>query len=147
AFLRAGGLHENTLLIFLTDNGSTMGDIYYNAGMRGKKTTLWEGGHRVPLFVRWPSGNLRKGEDESTLTQVQDLLPTVLELCGVSAGPRTAIDGVSLASLLRDPAATLPDRTLFINYSRMPGPAKEASPENRSVPRKDGAAVLWKQWR
>lgn len=52
AFLQAEGLRENTLLIFLTDNGSTMGHRYYNAGMKGSKTTLWEGGHRVPLFMR-----------------------------------------------------------------------------------------------
>ncbi|MEM9586719.1 MAG: sulfatase-like hydrolase/transferase, partial [Planctomycetota bacterium] len=46
-FLITQGLTENTIVVFLTDNGSTMGQDYYNAGMRGKKTQLWEGGHRV----------------------------------------------------------------------------------------------------
>ncbi|HAK97144.1 MAG TPA: hypothetical protein DCM87_19685, partial [Planctomycetes bacterium] len=77
AFLREQGLRENTLLIFLTDNGSTFGPRYFNAGMKGGKTTLWEGGHRVPCFVRWPAGGLRPAGDVGGLTQVQDILPTL----------------------------------------------------------------------
>lgn len=58
AFLAESGLRENTIVTFLTDNGSTMGQDYFNAGMRGKKTQLWEGGHRVPCFIRWPAGDI-----------------------------------------------------------------------------------------
>ncbi|MEZ6104975.1 MAG: sulfatase-like hydrolase/transferase [Pirellulaceae bacterium] len=54
-FLRDQRLFDNTIVVFLTDNGSTMGPDYFNAGMRGSKTTLWEGGHRVPCFIRWPA--------------------------------------------------------------------------------------------
>ena len=83
AFLRETGLRDNTILVFLTDNGSTFGPRYFNAGMRGGKVTLWEGGHRVPCFIRWPAGGLRPAGDVTGLTQVQDLLPTLLELAGV----------------------------------------------------------------
>ena len=47
-YLDEQDLARDTLVIFMTDNGSTFGQVYYNAGMRGNKTTLWEGGHRVP---------------------------------------------------------------------------------------------------
>ena len=50
------GLRENTILIFMTDNGSTMGNRAFNAGMRGQKGSEYEGGHRVPFFIRWPKG-------------------------------------------------------------------------------------------
>ncbi len=53
-FLDDEGLRDDTILIFKTDNGSTHGPRYYNAGMRGQKTELWEGGHRVPCFISWP---------------------------------------------------------------------------------------------
>ena len=55
-FLEEEGLRNDTILVFLTDNGSIFGPRYYNAGMRGMKTELWEGGHRVPLFISWPNG-------------------------------------------------------------------------------------------
>ena len=59
AFLREAGLWDNTILIFMTDNGGTVGVPIFNAGMRGKKIDLWDGGHRVPCFIRWPAGELR----------------------------------------------------------------------------------------
>ncbi|MBM4001517.1 MAG: arylsulfatase [Planctomycetes bacterium] len=141
AFLAAEGLRDNTILVFLTDNGSTMGPSYFNAGMTGGKVTLWEGGHRVPCFVRWPAGGFGAPRDESELVQVQDLLPTLGDLCGV--GPMPPVDGVSLAPLLRGRATSLPDRMLVIHYSRMPVPRREAE----VVPTIEGAAVLWKRWR
>jgi arylsulfatase A-like enzyme len=57
-FLDDHNLAENTILVFLTDNGSTFGESYYNAGMRGRKMQLYEGGHRVPFFIRWPQGRV-----------------------------------------------------------------------------------------
>jgi arylsulfatase A-like enzyme len=147
SFLQTNGLRENTIVMFLTDNGSTMGPDYYNAGMKGRKVTLWEGGHRVPLFVRWPAGQLGHPRDVRELTQVQDIVPTLLELCNVQPLSRPRFDGISLAPLLRSRGTPLPERMLFINYSRMPGRAPVASSESLSIPRKDGAAVLWQKWR
>ena len=53
--------------------------------MRGRKTTYYDGGHRAACFVRWPTGGLGKPRDVDALTQVQDLLPTLLDLCGTDA--------------------------------------------------------------
>ena len=86
AFLRETGLRDTTLLIFMTDNGGTAGVNVYNAGMRGRKIDLYDGGHRVPCFVRWPAGNLGSPRDIGELTQCQDILPTLIDLCGLTEG-------------------------------------------------------------
>ena len=145
-FLKKSGLLDNTIVVFLTDNGSTMGQDYYNAGMRGKKTTLWEGGHRVPCFIRWPAGDIGKPRDIDELSHVQDLLPTLADLAGVK-NPSKNLDGLSLAPVFRGQKETLSDRMLVINYSRMPQFKVSYTKLNPAIPLRDGAAVLWKQWR
>ena len=137
AFLQGTGLRDNTILIFMTDNGGTMGVPVFNAGMRGQKIDLWDGGHRVPCFIRWPSGRLRAAGDVTELTEMQDILPTLLELCGLSKPRNAKFDGVSLAPLLRGEQQHLSDRMLVVQFSRMEAP----------VPKKGDAAVLWKRWR
>lgn len=146
-FLREKGIERNTLLVFLTDNGSTFGPRYYNAGMKGGKTTLWEGGHRVPCFIHWPDGNLGTPRDINDLTQVQDLLPTLATLCGLTT-PKDAspLDGISLAPALRGTGPVPEDRMVVINYSRMPF-IDYPTPDAPSIMRREGAAVLWKRWR
>lgn len=146
-FLKASGLFENTLLVFLTDNGSTFAEDYYPAGMRGRKTQLWEGGHRVPCFLRWPGGPLGKPRDHAGLTQAQDLLPTVLRLCGIPAAETSGFDGVDLVPQLTGEAAPDPERMLVINYSRMPHGFDYPAPDAPSRMTREGAAVLWKRWR
>jgi arylsulfatase len=136
-FLRETGLRDNTILIFMTDNGGTAGVPVFNAGLRGRKIDLWEGGHRVPCFVRWPAGKLRPPGDIVELTQVQDILPTLLDLCGLPQPQDARFDGVSLAKLLRGETERLPARMLVVQFSRMNAPA----------PKKGDAAVLWQRWR
>ncbi len=135
--LRETGLRDDTILIFMTDNGGTAGVKTFNAGMKGKKMTLWEGGHRVPFFIRWPAGRLGEPRDIGELTHVQDLLPTLIDLCSLKSPPDPKRDGVSLAGLLRGETTKLPDRMLVVQFSRMGEPA----------PKKGEAAVLWKRWR
>lgn len=146
-FLDDEGLADNTILIFQTDNGSLLGPQYFNAGMRGKKTELWEGGHRVPCFIRWPKGGLAKPQDISGLTQVQDILPTLLDLCQIKPGNGPAFDGMSLAPILRGEETVSDDRVLIMNYSRMPGFSNYPSPHSQTQMRADQAGVLWKRWR
>ncbi len=141
-FLKDRGLRDDTLLIYMSDNGTQSNEAkdLFNAGMRDKKTSVFEGGHRVPCFVRWPNGKLKHGGDIDELTQVQDLLPTLIELCdldvsgkALSAGSQ-AFDGTSLAALLRDATNELPDRKLVIQY-RVSGEKWAPS------------VVLWDKWR
>jgi len=146
-FLDDEGLADNTILIFKTDNGSLLGPQYFNAGMRGKKTELWEGGHRVPCFIRWPQGKLAKPQDIGGLTQVQDILPTLLDLCEIKPGKGPEFDGINLAPVLRREADLSDDRVIIMNYSRMPGFSNYPSPHSQTQMRADQAGVLWKRWR
>jgi arylsulfatase A-like enzyme len=142
-FLEAKKILNNTILVFLTDNGSTWGNDYYNAGMKGRKTTLWEGGHRVPCFIRWPKGNIIP-RPVNELCHVQDLVPSLLDAAGIPY--KQPFDGVSLLPLWKGTKTTLPSRKLVINYSRMPG-MKLSNGNDATVPGIEGSAVLWKQWR
>ncbi len=146
-YLQASGIADNTIVLFTTDNGGTFGPDYYNAGMRGKKTELWEGGHRVPFFIRWPDGRLRQPGDVDGLTQSQDVLPTLIELCQLKTAAGTRFDGTSLAKVLRGQQEVTSDRSLVINYSRMPSGFDYPSPVSPSLMRREGAVVLWKRWR
>ncbi len=146
-FLKEEGLTQNTVLIFMTDNGSTQGPKYFNAGMRGRKSELWEGGHRVPCFLSWPDGRLANPQDIGGLTQVQDILPTLVDLCDLQLPATTHFDGMSLASILRGQSKVPEDRTCIINYSRMPNGFNYPSPYSQSILKRDHAVVLWKRWR
>ncbi len=145
-FIEDRGIRDNTILIFLSDNGTTMGPLYFNAGMRGKKATLWEGGHRVPCFIRWPAGHLRPPSDIAGLTQVQDLLPTLVELCNLKQPDSAHFDGISLAPVLRDAGTEPPDRMLVVHFSRMPRDT-HPQPDSAAIPVRAGAAVMWGRWR
>jgi len=105
-------LAEDTIVVFLTDNGGTAGVKHFNAGMRGGKTSVHEGGTRVPLFVRWPARIGQPRVVEQIAAHI-DLAPTLLDLCGVEPPAGVKFDGRSLRPLLEGNRATWPDRTLF----------------------------------
>lgn len=148
SFLEEKGVRENTIVVFLTDNGSIMGIKYFNAGMRGMKTELWDGGHRVPCFIDWPLGGFKNiGNEVSGLAQVQDILPTLVDLCGLNKPTPINFDGMSLAPVLRGEQLIDEDRMLIMNYSRMPNFINYPAPHGQTMVRKEGAAVLWKGWR
>jgi sialate O-acetylesterase len=104
------GLAENTLVMFATDNGPNT--PRFNGGMRGGKGSLFEGGQRVPCFIRWP-GKLEAGKRVSQIAQHVDVLPTLLDLVGLPLPATPPLDGVSLAPLLRGEAVKWPERLLF----------------------------------
>lgn len=125
------GLAENTLLIFMTDNGTTAGWIdqqtkfdYFNAGMRGWKSSAWDGGHRVPCFWHWPARGMNRGRDIPALTAHLDLLPTLVDLLGLKKPEGPAIDGISLKAALLGDDKALPERTLFAHVQRAYLPPK-----------------------
>jgi arylsulfatase B len=124
-FLDERNLTRDTLLIFMTDNGTAAGirgPVGYNAGMRGQKGSPYDGGHRVPCFLRWPGGGIGGGKDIDRLTAHLDLLPTLIDLCGLERPEGVAFDGTSLAPLLRSGAAEWPGRTIVVESQRIDHP-------------------------
>jgi len=140
-FLAESGLRDDTIVIFMTDNGGTAGVKTFNAGLRAGKTTYYDGGHRVPCWIRWPNGKLGQPRDIDVPTQNLDLLPTLLELCGieppsvpaVTADDRRLYGGVSLAKLLRGTQQRLDDRMLVVQYGQ--------------VIKEFDSCVIWNNWR
>jgi arylsulfatase len=124
---------EDTVVIFMSDNGMTGGgsgqfgkplgktadgkELYiYNADMKGLKGSPDEGGVRVPFFVRW-DGHVKPGRDVVTPSAHIDLLPTLLDLAGVE-GPKQQVEGRSLLPLISSDNVTQPDRYLYTHVGR-----------------------------
>ena len=130
-FLQKSGLRENTIVVFMTDNGGTGGAKFYNAGMRAAKTQIYDGGHRVPCFVRWPAGQLRPAGDVVTPAQMQDWLPTLIDLCSLKKPAKAKFDGASLRPALR--GGELVDRMMVVQYGQ--------------IPKMWDSNVIWGRWR
>ena len=107
-------LENDTIVIFLGDNGPQ--HRRYTCGLRGTKGTVYEGGIRVPFLLRWPRG-LEGGQKTDRIAAHIDVVPTLLEACGVAAPGGVSFDGVSLLPLLRGEAER-PDRTLYFQWHR-----------------------------
>jgi arylsulfatase A-like enzyme len=103
-------LAENTIVMFFSDNGPNT--ARFNGGMRGGKGSLFEGGQRVPCFIRWP-GKLEASKRVPQIAQHVDVLPTLLDLAGVPLPQTQPLDGMSLAPLMRGANVTWPERLLF----------------------------------
>lgn len=121
-------LAENTVVLFTSDNGGvggyrregllerkqTQGDVTDNTPLRCGKGSLYEGGIRVPLVVRWP-GVVTPGSACDLPTIHVDMFPTLLEIAGAPA-PRQPLDGESVVPLLCDPRATLERDAIFQHF-------------------------------
>jgi arylsulfatase A-like enzyme len=120
AFLKERELEENTILIFMNDNGVTEGLDVYNAGMRGCKATCWEGGTRAMSFWKWP--NHWKPQTVDSLTAHIDVVPTLCELAGaeIPESVQAELQGYSLLPLLNGQQWTHEDRYLFHHVGRWP---------------------------
>jgi arylsulfatase A-like enzyme len=119
AFLGERDLEKDTIVIFMNDNGVTKGLDVYNAGMRGCKCTIWEGGSRAMSFWRWP-GHWQPHKVDK-LTAHLDIVPTLCELAGAPV-PK-GLDGFSLVPLLEahTPIKWHDNRLLFHHVARWPG--------------------------
>lgn len=128
-------LFDNTLIIFMSDNGMTGGgsgklgkamgklpdgtELFpYNADMRGLKGSPDEGGVRVPFFVRWDN-HLKAGRDIDRIAAHIDILPTLAELTGAKL-PENQVEGRSLLPLLKDAQTPWEDRMFFTHVARWP---------------------------
>lgn len=118
AQLKDWDLDRQTLIVFMNDNGGTVGGPTYNAGMRGLKCTPWLGGIRAASFWRWP-GKLQPAEVDGLAAHI-DLFPTLAEFAGARLSPavQTQVEGRSLLPLLQNPDAPWENRLLFTHVGR-----------------------------
>jgi arylsulfatase len=139
---------DNSLVIFMTDNGMSMPKIMhngkpeepFNANLRGRKNSPFEGGNHVPAFWYW-KGILGEGVDIGALTAHIDLYKTFCELAGAKLPERMQnLDGQSLLPLLKNPNANWPDRQLFVHCGRW-------AAGERDVAKYENCAVRTQQWR
>ncbi|MET0393306.1 MAG: arylsulfatase [Chitinophagaceae bacterium] len=132
-WLTEKGLKENTIVIFMNDNGGTGGVKVYNAGMRGEKTSTYDGGHRAACFIQWPSGSIGLPRSIGYAASVRDLLPTFIDLFGFKIKQKT-FDGISLRPVLQE-AKKLKDRMFVVQYT------------GKEKPEKYYSCVVWNSWR
>jgi len=153
------GIAENTLFVFITDNGGTAGVPIFNAGMRGSKGSPWIGGTRAASFWRWPGAF--QPADRGELAAHIDFLPTIAELAGVELDETLGrqVEGRSLVPLLRQPkganatedtpttespagAVEWADRVLVTHVGRWPQMADPDSGKYRAVAVRNGRWVI-----
>lgn len=108
--LQSNGLTENTLVVFVNDNGGAAG--HDNTPLRGQKGSTWEGGMRVPFAMQWPAG-LPKGKIYDHPVIALDIFPTAMEAAGVAKSPGKPLDGVNLVPFLTGKNSGKPHDTLF----------------------------------
>lgn len=125
------GIEDDTLLIFMTDNGPSASK--YNGDHKGKKNSVDEGGTRVPSFWRWP-GVLKAGTDVDRVANHFDLLPTFAAIVGGEPKEAELLHGRSLTPLLKDPSADWEDRYRMFHKGRWgKGAAAESRDSNFAV--------------
>ena len=131
-YLDEKGLANDTILIFMGDNGSSHGFDHdnagivtdgFNAGMRGKKTWVYDGGHRNSCFIRHPASGVSGGRDVDSLSAHFDLLPTLIDWCGLPKA-RNQLDGVSLLPQLKGEEERCPDRMILVQNMQVVKPIK-----------------------
>jgi arylsulfatase A-like enzyme len=121
-FLKHNNLDKNTIIIYMTDNGVGKASLFnnkgylqmgYNAGLRGRKGSPYEGGHRVPFMIHIPG---MKAKEIPTLSSYIDIMPTIIEICQLQIPRNAEFDGVSLFPLLK--GRKIASRFLIVDTQR-----------------------------
>jgi arylsulfatase len=126
-------LMDNTIVIYMNDNGGTGGVDFYNAGMRGKKGENYDGGHRAACFMHWPGAHFGAPRTIGYAAEVQDLLPTFIDLLHLKTKGSPHFDGRSLGPVLKGQQGK--DRMFVVQYGGGVRPEQYFS------------CVVWNSWR
>jgi arylsulfatase A-like enzyme len=123
-------IDDNTIVIFMTDNGTASGyktvggKLHgFNAGMKGTKNSEYDGGHRVPFFISYPNMNINGGKDINELTAHIDVLPTLAKLCNIDL-PNLKIDGSDMSSVILGDTKTINREYVITDSQRVQSPIK-----------------------
>lgn len=135
-WMKERGITDNTVIIYMTDNGTSRGYQIYNAGMKGHKGSQYEGGHRGICFIRWPEGYLGQPRTIHGVAHITDIMPTLIDLIGMNSSQITPFDGISLKNVLHGMEAKIKNRKAIVQYGGRIRPNKHS-----------WSAVLWDNWR
>ncbi len=114
--LRKNGLEDNTMVIFLSDNGGKpKGNASLNTPLRGRKGQLWDGGIRIPFCMQWPA-QIKSGQKIDIPIISLDILPTIVTAAGGKVEDK--IDGVNLIPLVTGKEKKLADRYIYWRFNR-----------------------------
>ena len=145
------GIAENTVLVFMTDNGTGPAGLSnegewkgHSAGMRARKGSAYDGGHRVPFFLQWPAAGIGGGRDVDHLAAGIDVVPTLVDLAGLELPQQIAFDGRSLVPLLKDEAGWPDGRVHFTQHTQIYVEGKRQMDAPQPYLR---SAVLDERWR
>lgn len=142
------GLRENTMILFVSDNGGLAGysadgidahEVTSQAPLRGGKGMLYEGGIRVPMVVSWPNV-VKSGTAVDHLVSVMDFFPTIREAAGIPEAEQSAVDGESLIPLWTGEGELHRDSLFWHLPAYLDG-------RNNTWRSKPGAAMRHKQWK
>lgn len=130
------GLANDTIVMFSSDNGPQLDRVLpgaageadrFNLGLRGEKLTVWEGGIRVPLVVRWPD-HIEAGTSSDAFIHASDWLPTLMDLTGVRRRALAPLDGRSVAAGITGGSALEDGVERFWHWTRYePDPRSNAA--------------------
>lgn len=144
--LKDKNIYDDTLIIFTSDNGPGREGV--TGALRGRKNTTFDGGHKVPLIMTYPNGNIGKNNKVITTHAMNiDLFPTVLEYAGIADLPDDRIiDGVSMYGILEkadeekyaNPDFRLHDALYYIKKGNVQGVQMPVESKD-----KEGNAVIY----
>lgn len=139
-------LTNNTIVIFLSDNGPSPDRAGWNGNMKGKKGTVDEGGVRVPFFIKWP-GHIQRGSNIERIAAHIDILPTLVEMAGIKIPENDLLDGKSLVPLINNKNTEWPERVIFTHllygFTIKPAPGAIRSSQYRFVIDNNGNELLY----
>lgn len=113
--LKKNKLYDNTIIIFMTDNGPAQ--YRYNGGFQGKKSMVQEGGIHVPFYMKLPKGMAKVNEINERFAHI-DVLPTIANLCGIQINADLKLDGISMLPFLNSSISQKLERPLFFEWQR-----------------------------
>jgi len=111
--INALGIEENTIVVYLSDNGPN--GWRWNDGMKGRKGSTDEGGVRSPTFIQWKD-HIPRGKNIPQISSAIDFLPTLTDLAGIESATNKPVDGVSLKPLLLENDPNWEDRLIFSHW-------------------------------
>jgi len=115
--IKKAGIEDNTIVMFMSDNGAPGGQAGSNGELRGVKFNEWEGGVRVPAIIKWPK--MIKGARQSEqLIGYVDVMPTLLDIAGIKSAPKKPFDGISMLPVLTAKTAEI-KRELYLGHGAL----------------------------